>query len=204
MENNDALLQEIQKRRASSPAYLLLTDEEIAQEIQSEAEASKDDKPNETVTRTVKTSAEGKSKSKDVFVVTVDYSQTLAQLIEAGQYDWKNSDINARNFKIKGEGEAGIELKLIHLKKIVSTGEALRELEVQGLRPATLPELLVFGASFPEQQLKYPIIALGSSCKLGSGRSAPYLWSDGRRRYLGLGWLGTSWDAACRFLAARK
>ena len=87
----------------------------------------------------------------------------------------------------------------------MGSDEVLKKLEKLGLRPATLPELLAFGATYPNKQRKFPIVALGSVWRYWEGyRFVPYLWENGARRDLGLGWLERGWDAYYRFAAVRK
>ena len=139
------------------------------------------------------------------YVVSVDYGMSLAGMIVAGQYDWKNSDINAKNFPVAGEGVVETKLELIHLNKVASTDEVEAYLEKNGLRPATLAELLAFGAMFPEIQREFPVIALGSSWVDPDGnRDVPCLNWNGSERYLNLYWDGSDWYEICRFLAVRK
>ncbi|MBD3311713.1 MAG: hypothetical protein GF349_04475 [Candidatus Magasanikbacteria bacterium] len=139
------------------------------------------------------------------YVVSVDYGMSLAEMIAAGQYGWKNSDINADNFPVAGEGIAETKLELVHLNKKASTDEVEAYLEENDLRPATLAELLAFGTMFPEIQRDFPVIALGSSCVRSDGnRFVPYLYRDGSERSLNLSWDDHDWYEIFRFLAVRK
>lgn len=139
------------------------------------------------------------------FTVTVDYSKPLPEMIATGRYDWTNSDITSGHFPAKGSGVAELKLELVHLGKAASTDEVLRYLDEQGYRPATLPELLAFGAKFPEEQRKYPVVALASVWRRSDGsRDVPYLYRDDAGRNLSLHWSGDGWDGGYRFLAVRK
>jgi hypothetical protein len=81
----------------------------------------------------------------------------------------------------------------------------LKEFEARGLRAATLPELLAFGATYPEKQREFPIVALRSVWQNRDGlRCVPCLDRDGSKRMLGLRWLGRRWLDDCRFAAVRK
>ena len=141
----------------------------------------------------------------DEYVVSVNYGMGLAEMIAAGQYDWKNSDINTDNFPVTGEGVVETKLELVHLDKVASTDEVEAYLEENGLRLATIEELLAFGATYPDVQREFPVIALGSSWVSRDGhRHVPYLDGYGTERGLGLDWLDDPWDVVCRFLAVRK
>ena len=138
------------------------------------------------------------------YLVTVRKDRTLVQMIEAGKYDWVNSDITSERFPDIGpDGE--YELVLVHFNRVVSTEEALAEIRRRGLDPATLVQLLALGENFPDVQRQFPVIALGSCCVLSGGyRCSPCLSVSGHRRRLNLDWLGDGWHGDCRFLAFRK
>lgn len=78
------------------------------------------------------------------------------------------------------------------------------ELDRRGLRPATIEELLAFGAAYPDKQREFSIIALGSVC-IGQPirrNYVPCLWLESAGRCLGLrgAELG-GWYANYRFAA---
>lgn len=137
--------------------------------------------------------------------VTVDYGKKLEDMISDGQYDWKNNNINLQNFPVKGSGLVEIKLELVHLNKEVNMAEVEVYLEANGLRAATLVELLAFGATYLDVQREFPVIALGSSWVNRNGnRRVPYLYRRGSERSLSLDWGVDGWPEACRFLAVRK
>jgi hypothetical protein len=85
-----------------------------------------------------------------------------------------------------------------------STDEVLAEMDRKGLRPALYEELLGFAEKYPDEQRKYPIVALGSEADVGGDRGVACLWRDGDGRHLDLGWIADVWDGHDRFLAVRK
>ena len=144
-------------------------------------------------------------KAGDLLTVTVDYSRSLAQMIAAGKYDWVNDDITEKHFPMKGNGKVELNLELAHFNKYISSDDAIAELKKRGLRPATLWELLAFGAKFPETQREFPIVALGSVWRdLDGDRNVPYLWGHADERSLGLCWYDHDWSDNYRFLASRE
>lgn len=148
-----------------------------------------------------------KSANKPDFSVTIDYTQSLAGMIEAGKYDWKNTDITSENFPIVGTGKMEVELKLIHLKKAMTTKQIEEHLEKLGLVSAKIEHLLAFGEKYSEEQRKFPIVALGSVwVRPGGSRFVSCLGSDGSGRFLCLGWddPGSGWSGTCRFLVLSK
>lgn len=149
---------------------------------------------------------EKKKKFGRLYPIIVDYGQTLSQMIKAGNYVWTNSDIKSENFPIVETSKAEVETVLVHLNKKVSTEHVLKHLDSLGLRPATIAELLAFGAKYPDVQRQFSVVALGSVWVLPNGnRHVPYLCEGGHERGLGLGWYDCiGWSGLCRFLAVSK
>lgn len=150
--------------------------------------------------------AEQNGNTSTPFPVSIDYGRRLERMIEDGRYDWKNSDINSKNFPVKGKGRGKVEVKieLVHFNKAMDSDEILKELDKQGLRPATLPELLAFGTQYPEKQREFLIVALSSVWRSRKGyRGVPSLSGPSLGRSLNLSWFGGRWFADCRFAAVR-
>ncbi|HDQ22661.1 MAG TPA: hypothetical protein ENN28_01655 [Candidatus Uhrbacteria bacterium] len=144
---------------------------------------------------------------RTIFKVTVDYGMSLAEMIQAGQYDWFNDNITDKRFELKGAGQHEVNLVLVHLDRVATTKEVHEYLKEQGLEPAKIEHLLAFGTTYPEVQREFPVVALGSSFVDGHGdRLYPCLagYGGGRRLNLGLHDDDGHWDGSCRFLAFRK
>jgi len=128
----------------------------------------------------------------------------LVDMITAGHYDYVNSDITERNFPMPENLVLGSEPKLFHFDCEISSKNAIAKMNEDGYRPATIWDLLDFGAKNPEEQRKYQIIALGSVASVGGDRYVAYLYGYDSERSLGLYWFDFVWVAYCRFLAVRK
>jgi hypothetical protein len=144
----------------------------------------------------------------DPLTLTVDYGQSLHQMIATGHYGWINPDITPGRFSVVGERVVQFERKLFHFdcdmlpEKAV---EAIRRADAMNpWEPAKIEHLLAFGAKYPEEQRKYPILALGSVALVGGVPYVPCLRWDGLLRYLALPWWHSGWNSRCRFLAIRK
>lgn len=148
-----------------------------------------------------------KKSAPHVFTITVDYSKSLNEMIEAGDYSWI-SEIN-QHFTVSGKGHAKIVVELLYFDDSITTSEIHAEMDNRGLRPAKIEELLALGAWLPKEQIKFPIIAIGSVWESpNSGNSAaPYLSKSGC--LLDVFWFVGEWDC-CEwnntylFLAVRK
>jgi len=137
--------------------------------------------------------------------LSVDYSRSLETMIAAGHYDWKNDDITAKRFPVVGKGVEQFEATLFHFNRNVSSEQAVEAIKkADGWEPGKIEHLLAFGEKYPEEQRKYPIIALGSVARVGGDRDVPCLSRRGAGRGLHLPWWGSGWDDRYRFLAVRK
>ena len=151
--------------------------------------------------------AEAGQRFRSSFHLVADYGLSIAQMISLGKYDWVNSDINAENFPVTGQGQQAVEVEFWHPNMYFSNGnEVIAELEQtkSGYRFATLPELLALGAAQSELQLQFPIAALGSIWHHASYRYFAYLDGGGAGRGLSLGYLGFDFRDSWRFAVVRK
>jgi hypothetical protein len=141
------------------------------------------------------------------YPVSVPYNgaSTIKELVANGRYDWSNDNITDRNFPQEKTGAEDVEIELVHLDRNISTDDALAELDKRGLRPANPAELLAFGATFPEVQREFPVIALGQYWRgpLGN-RGVVCLDGSGGKRDADLHWFGLDWLRGCRFAGVRK
>lgn len=136
--------------------------------------------------------------------ITVASDLALEQRIALGKYVWINSDINEKRFPHDTTTVGEWEYDLYYPNRDISSEDAVASAEVDGWIVAKAEHLLAYGESFPEEQRKYPIIALGSVCEVGGYRCVLGLWDvDGRRRLCLSYWSG-GWGSDCRFLRVRK
>lgn len=139
------------------------------------------------------------------YTVAVNYGQTVEQLIKAGKYDWFNDDVTSRNFPSNEKGVAEVLVYLVNFNYDISSEDAVKELDRQGLRPATLKELLALGIAQPDLQRSNPIVALGSVWRDSAGYvRVPGLRGADDYRRLDLSWWRGDWGSYWRFAAVRK
>jgi hypothetical protein len=139
----------------------------------------------------------------NTYLVVVNLRQNLEQMIKSsGEFNTARWDINQVNFPItdsKNSGKLKIQIVIKTFKKMMADS-VVKELEKEGLRPATLPELLALAAQYPNLQKRYGIIALGSTWDPNSMHddcpepTAPFIYYDQTTtsdspRSLGLFWL---------------
>lgn len=139
----------------------------------------------------------------EIYPVTVDYSLSLARMIAAGQYRWVHTDITGDNFSTTGVGQAQVNTVLVNYRHIMFTPAILGDLSRRQLRPATISELLAFGATYPEKQQERLIFALGSIwSRSDNNRQIAYLRSSRHGRGVDLYWIDHHFPVDCScFLA---
>jgi hypothetical protein len=153
----------------------------------------------------------GPSSDAPGFRALVEYVQpSYADLKKA--FDWvydgyKNAEFKAIDVcKDVSTENREIEFELVHLDKEMHTDAILAELDRLGFRPALYEELLGFAKQYPDEQRKYPIVALGSVDRSDDRLCSPYVREDDRGRVLHMLWIDVPdpWFRRCRFLAVRK
>ena len=114
-----------------------------------------------------------------------------------------------------------VVFEYIHMECEALTDEVFTVMDCSGLRPALYEELLGFAEKYPDEQRKYPIVALGSVTLVDGNRRVAYLWQKLNTRIqdcclsphsiatldsrdLCLEWREYGWDQCFRFLAVRK
>jgi hypothetical protein len=122
--------------------------------------------------------------------LVVNCGLSLPEMIAPGHYDWVNLDITAEHFPITETGVKGIVVATLGFGRDISSQEdGVKELQKRGMnRPATLAELLAYGARHPEEQRKHPIVALGSIVEMYGTRGVPCLYGSRYLRGLDIVW----------------
>jgi hypothetical protein len=139
------------------------------------------------------------------FAVTVDYDRSIEEMVASGKYDSTNTDITAKNFPVDGKGTSAVNIELVHFNRTMESDEVRQKLAKQGLRLATLPELLAFAATYPEKQRELTVVALGSVWRSWNDRRyVAILYSNADGRSLSLHWYEDRWSGSYRFAAVRK
>jgi len=133
----------------------------------------------------------------------IDYSRTIQEMINAGNYDWANSEIIRNNFSLPTElsgKKVSVPTKLFYFKYSMDSLNVINEMNEAGHRPATLAELLALGEIQPELQKQFQIIALNSI----TSHLVPVLSFYNSERIINLGWFGNGWQKKSRFLGVCK
>lgn len=141
---------------------------------------------------------------RNTFRAVVDYANAFHLEVANGTYDYANPNITHLNFPTDKRGTEEVDLELLHFDRGMTSEEVLRECDRLGYRAANARETLAFGRTHKEEQRKYPIVALGSSCVVYGYRHVLVLYSDSTYRYLNLYWFDDGWYSFYRFLVVRK
>lgn len=136
------------------------------------------------------------------YSVTVDYDQTVEQLVRSRPYYSANGDITSYNFPLWEKGQSQLDIFLLNFNHRISSENAIKAMDVQGLRPATIKELLSLGAQYPDLQKENWIVALGSTWRSPQGGLyVPFLSRCHTNPDLHL---SDDWHPEWRFAAVRK
>ena len=138
-------------------------------------------------------------------LLSVDYTSSFDDMIKAGKYNWVNANINSKCFPIRGEGRVEFKTKLFDFDHGISSEYVRKEIVASGWQVAGTEHLLAYGAKNPDEQRKYPIVALGAVGMTGDCYRRLLCLDGGvsiRRLYLG--WTNAIWNHLYRFLAVRR
>ena len=136
--------------------------------------------------------------------VTVPAGLEFEERVRRGDYGWRNGDLTERRFPVTGDQVGATEQRLFHFARSISSQEAIWRIRQEGFEPARIGDILAFGEAFPREQLRYPVIGLGSVVEIDLKLSVPALWFDGDRRTLDLIWYDGDWHRNYRFLGVRR
>jgi len=143
----------------------------------------------------------------DIFRLSVD-ERSLEQMIAAGRYDYANSDITPKHFPITADQVGAWEARYFHFDLDIESDDAKACIEAEDpenpWQVAQIGHLLAHGERHPEEQRRFPIIALGSVAEVSGYGRVPCLVRRSSHRALYLRWWGDRWPHDCRFLAVRK
>jgi hypothetical protein len=136
----------------------------------------------------------------------MDRRKGLLRMIEEGHYDLVDRQIEELRFKTHVKGGQVTGRLLRHepnpVYDTMTIDTVLRGMGQRRLRPASVEELLAFGAQYPDEQCQAPVVALGARGKAKNGVIyIPYLWGSDALRSLKLRRESQQWPSGYRFLA---
>ena len=139
--------------------------------------------------------------------IAVDYGKSFEQMVASGDYGWVGGDVTPQNFPISGSGSQELEARLFHLDRFVSSEEAVREIvardKARPWSPGRAEHLFAFGARYPLEQQKSPLVALGSTCTVKGKRGVICLYGGGGKRMMRVDAWDGDWASVFGFLAVR-
>jgi hypothetical protein len=122
----------------------------------------------------------------------MDYDASVEELVRRGEFqwvadEWHTSRFNSKNYPTPQTGRAQLQTHLMPYQG-VSIQEGLNKLDSTAYRPATLHELLAFGAAHPMLQKDFSIVAPGTQVppRPDQPLAAPKLGWGGLGRILSL------------------
>jgi hypothetical protein len=136
-------------------------------------------------------------------ITTIDFGQPLEAMVAAGKYDWTHPKITADRFPVEGTGIKKFRNKPFHFNRYISSEDVVAAMKQEGFEPATHVHGIAFGATFPDEQRKYPIACLGSSARVDGHRFVVCLRRGVAGRDLSLYFWGGDWGGDWRFLGVQ-
>jgi hypothetical protein len=94
-----------------------------------------------------------------------------------------------------------VEFTYVDMFNRPSTDEVLDEMKMFGLRPALPEEMLSFNNAYPDEMMRYPIVALGSVAIVKGLSFSAFVDGIYGKRNFHLGVVESVWERRCRFLA---
>ena len=150
-------------------------------------------------------SAARETKNRLELSIVVSGDETFDGLVTAGKYDWKNDWITGKRFPVRPSQSGERKLVILHFGRYISSKDAIKEAEKQGLERPTYEDCFRFGAQHPEVQRQFPLVFLHEPVRGGSGDPhVLYLDRSGSRRRLSCYWFGSGWHDVYRFVFVRK
>jgi len=147
-----------------------------------------------------------KKTAADLVVIkyVVEVAGNISDQVKAGCYSWFNQSISDCSYTADQPHQAEVILK--YFARSMSAHEVLRRLDEEGLRFATMSELLAFGIRYPDLQLQHPIVVFTyfrRSLRSG-GLYAGCLERREEERILDFKEAEGIWSDSCRFLVVEK
>ncbi len=94
-----------------------------------------------------------------------------------------------------------VEFTYVDMFYMSSTDEVLDEMKMLDVRPALPEEMLCFNNAYPDEMMRYPIVALGSVAIVKGLSFSGFIDGIYGKRNFHLGLVESVWERRCRFLA---
>ena len=118
--------------------------------------------------------------SPEVSTLHVNYDAQYTQMVEVGKYDHHFEEAHEKFWSADETGQKDIQISLFTFDREVTSGEVVKEMGKDGFRPATVKELLAFGAANPKCHLEGDTVALGSKYEVFGCEMVPMIFPNQR------------------------
>lgn len=144
----------------------------------------------------------------EIFWLTVDFQSSFEDWVASGGYGFRNEDIKSTSFPSLGTGVVKYEARLFSLRCDLcfeGVENALWSAEPSNpWTPARIEPMLAFGATFPDVQCEFTIVAPYTRTMVGKTSVMAVLDERRGMRRLQLRWLPTLSARRDLYLAVRK
>ena len=137
------------------------------------------------------------------FSVTCEGAKA-SELIRLGNYDWSDDWITDERFPIERHEPVERMVEVVQLNHDPTSEEVLEELKRRGLERPTYEDALYFGATYPEEQRKRPLVFFHEPVlDMNDFHDVLVLSAGVVKRSLGLGWFDGLWNRDNAFAGVR-
>ncbi len=133
----------------------------------------------------------------------INYDINLEKLVDDGKYDFIHQNVFAlKNNNKKGKKKQ--EILTVCFNRSTSSRVVVEEFKKMKVLPADLEDLVFYTSHYPEVQINYPVIALGSNFDYKKNRFVSQAgFDESCGRFLSMTWSGHRWNKEKRFLAVK-
>ncbi|MEI6627470.1 MAG: hypothetical protein WCL61_02650 [bacterium] len=139
--------------------------------------------------------------------ITVNQCQSVEKLLEAGKFAFRAAYINSRHYPVPQKAkkfQQPVALFWFDGMGMVDTETVLAQMAKEGYRPATIWELLFLAIAYPELQIEFNIVALGTVYHHPDQDRVFLLYFSQRLPSVGEDTYKQQWRQNTRFLAVPK
>lgn len=142
-----------------------------------------------------------------IWPVTIDGNIDSDKLIERGNYGWKDGSATGKNFPYVRKGKTNVNLELAEFDDTVTGPEAEKWLDENGYKLEDSDAGLTFGAKYPVEQRRRPVIVAGKDSRWQDPHGDLYvlcLGNDDSHRGLDVYRFERKFSPYYQFLVSRK
>lgn len=133
-------------------------------------------------------------------LLTVPAHLTFEERVACGSYGLRDTYLKEKWFPVTSDQIGDWKWKFFPVSWAISLKDVNQLMRRDGYQAAAIGHLLAFGEKYPEEQLAFPIIGLGSVAEIGGRYYVPALGRFSNLRELKVSHSSGYWDSQYHFL----